>query len=140
MKRTVVLVLSATLLCSYMFGSIPPTAVQKTFMEKYKTATKISWEKEDSNEWEVDFVYEGCKFSADFAENGSWIDTEIKIKVAELPTAIAQTVKSIYSDWRIHKIVKKETSKIGTVYDVEMKKKDEKMTVTFNEDGTKVAD
>jgi len=140
MKRIVVVVLSAILLCSYMFGSTPPTTIQKTFMEKYKTATKISWEKEERNEWEVDFVYEGCKLSAVFAENGSWIETERKIKVAELPTAIAQTIKSIYSDWTIHKIVKKETSKIGIFYDVEMKKKDEKMTVTFNEDGTKVAD
>jgi len=57
MKRGALLVLSVILVCSYLFGGTPPTAVQKTFIEKYQTATNISWEKEDNNEWEVEFKF-----------------------------------------------------------------------------------
>jgi hypothetical protein len=138
MKRGVLFVLSVTLLCSYLFGGTPPTAVQKTFMEKYQSATKISWDNEDTKEWEAKFTFEGYNLSANFAENGTWIDTERKIKIADVPTAIAETINSIYTGWTIHKIVKKETPKSGTVYEVSLKKSTEKETVTLNEDGTKV--
>jgi len=140
MKKGVLLALSVILLCSYLFGGMPPTSVQKTFMEKYQSATKISWENEDSKEWEAKFTFEGNNLSANFADDGTWIDTERIIKNSEVPTAILETIKSIYTGWIINKIVKKETSKSGTVYDVGLKKRTEKETVTFNEDGTKVPD
>jgi len=140
MKRGVLLIISVTLLCSYMFGGIPPTAVQKTFMEKYQSATKISWDKEDTKEWEAKFTFEGYNLSANFADNGTWIETERKIKIVDAPPAIVETIKSIYTGWTMTKIVKNETSKRGTVYNISLKKNKEKETISFNEDGTKVAE
>jgi len=64
----------------------------------------------------------------------------MEMKIADSPTAILETINSIYSGWTLSEIVKKETSKQGTVYDVDLKKRTEKLKVTFKEDGTKVAD
>lgn len=66
-----------------------PTSVASTFNLKCPNATQIRWEKEDAKVWEAEFTSEGNKISANFADDGTWLETEREIVVADLPMVVA---------------------------------------------------
>ena len=66
-----------------------PTSVASAFNLKCPNATQIRWEKEDAKVWEAEFTSEGNKISANFADDGTWLETEREIVVADLPMAVA---------------------------------------------------
>ncbi len=100
----------------------PAANIQKAFETKFKTATNVKWGKEGKTEWEATFSYEGNKLSANFAENGAWLETEKQIKITDLPKAVSAAIKTKYSDWTITKADKTDTSKHGKIYEADLKK------------------
>jgi Putative beta-lactamase-inhibitor-like, PepSY-like len=106
-----------------------PAAVTGSFEKKYP-GTAAKWEKEDGN-YEVNFKKNGNSMSAVINTDGTIMETEMDIKIAELPTAILHYVKENYKGKTI-----KEGAKItkadGTVnYEAEVAGKD----VIFDADG-----
>jgi len=106
-----------------------PDAVKKSFAKKYPLVT-ANWEKEGVK-FEANFKQNGNTMSALIQPNGIITETEITIKVSELPTAVLTYVKQHFRDKTI-----KEGAKItkldGTVnYEAEVAGKD----VLFNEKG-----
>lgn len=106
-----------------------PDAVKKSFAKNYPLAT-AKWEKEGLK-FEANFKQNGNTMSALFQPNGIMTETEITVKVSELPTPVLTYVKEHYKDKTI-----KEGAKItkldGTVnYEAEVAGKD----VLFNEKG-----
>tara|TARA_R110002126_G_scaffold117912_1_gene257670 strand:+ start:272 stop:670 length:399 start_codon:yes stop_codon:yes gene_type:complete len=123
---------------SCAFAGTPPDAVKKAFAKKFPTATKVSWGVEGPKEWEADFTYEGDKISANFFEDGTWLETERQIKTVNLPKAVLTAVKSKYNDWKIVEADKTETSKKGIIYEVDLKKGLKSKSLAFKEDGTSI--
>lgn len=131
--------LSFALISSFAFaGLTPPSAVKTAFEKKFPSATKVSWGKEAPKEWEAEFTYEGNPISANFAENGTWLETEKKIKASDLPKSVAEAIKSTYSGWRIAEADKTETSKHGTIYEADLKMGKKNKSVAYKENGTAV--
>ena len=56
-----------------------------------KTIVK-TWDKEDGN-YEANFNQSGKIMSATFNTQGKWMETELTIKVSELPEAIPDFIK-----------------------------------------------
>ncbi len=125
-------------ICSFTFAKTPPKAVADAFMKKFPTATKVTWGVEGPKEWEAEFTIDGEKISANFNENGTWLETEKKIKAANLPKAVQAAVNKKYSDWKIAEADKTETAKHGTIYEVDLKKGMKSKSLAFKEDGTSV--
>jgi len=140
MKKKFLMIMTTVLIYSCSFAGTPPSSVQKAFTTKFPTATKVSWGKEGAKEWEAEFTLDGKKVSANFAEDGTWLETEREIKVADLPKSVAAAVKSKYTNWTITEADKTETSKHGLIYEVDLKKGTEKKDAAFKEDGTPVAE
>jgi hypothetical protein len=140
MKNIFLMVMSMALICSCSFAGKPPAAVQNAFEKKFPNATKICWGKEDATAWEAEFTYDGSKVSANFAEDGTWLETEQEITVAGLPKAVEEAISLNYPDWKITEADKTETSRHGTIYEADLKKGSEKKAVAFKEDGTPVAE
>ena len=130
--------MSIALICSCSFAGTPPAAVKAAFEKKFPTATKVSWDKEAATEWEAEFTFEGSSISANFAEDGTWLETEKKINATNLPKAVADAIKSKYPGWTISEADKTETSKHGTIYEADLKKGMDKKSVAYKEDGTPV--
>ncbi len=131
------------LLCTYATGfaqSKTPTAVTSAFNKKFPTATKVKWGKEGAKEWEAEFTFEGNHLSANFAEDGKWLETEKEIKVTDLPKAVTAAINSKYPGYTITEADKTETAKHGTIYEADLKKEKEKKEVAFKEDGTPVVE
>jgi hypothetical protein len=140
MKKLNLLILSLAIFCNYSFGITPPAAVQKAFEKKFPTATMVSWGKEGAKEWEAEFTFNGSKISANFTDDGTWLETEKAIKVIELPKAVAESIKTKFQGWVISAADKTETPKLGTIYEADLKKGKEKKSVAFREDGTLVSE
>ena len=121
-----------------MFAGTPPKAVKEAFAKKFPTATKVSWGKEAAKEWEAEFTYEGSKISANFAQDGTWLETENEIKAAALPTKVTEAIAKQFPGWKIVEADKTETSKHGTIYEADLKKGGNKKGVAYKEDGTPV--
>jgi hypothetical protein len=99
-----------------------PTAVKAAFAKQYPGAV-AKWEKEDGK-YEAGFKQNGSNMSALFEANGTMTESEMDIKVADLPTTVLAYVKEHYSGKKI-----KEGAKItkadGTVnYEAEVDGKD----------------
>ncbi|TDD95954.1 PepSY-like domain-containing protein [Flavobacterium cellulosilyticum] len=136
--KKLLMIMSIVLIYSCAFAGTPPEAVKKAFLKKFSTASKVSWGKESPKEWEAEFTYEGSKVSANFSEDGTWLETEREIKIDNLPKGILESVKSKYSDWKIAEVDKTDSSKHGTIYEVDLKKGMKSKSLAFKEDGTSI--
>lgn len=124
----------------YTFAAVPPTAALKAFDVKFKNATTVNWGKEGPKVWEAEFNFEGSRISANFAEDGTWLETERIIKTEELPPAVLKAIKANFPDWKIIEADKTETLKHGLIYEANLKKGLSKKDVAFKEDGTPVSE
>jgi hypothetical protein len=140
MKKIFLTIIGIAVIGSCSYAKIPPVAVQKTFEQNFPNATKISWGKESSKEWEAEFTSEGNKISANFAEDGTWLETEQEIKIEALPEAVAEAINSKYPGWSILEADKTETMKHGTIYEADLKNGREKKSAAFKEDGSPVVE
>ena len=124
MKKHLLLLAVSFSLATAGFAQATPPAVVKTAFEKaFPGATKTKWEKEDGN-YEAGFTDNGNKMAAVYNPQGALQETEVSIKVSELPAAIADYMKQHYKG-----ITVKEAAKItkagGAInYEAEINKKD----------------
>lgn len=138
MKKISLSIMAFVLVISCAFAMTPPKAVKDSFDKKFPTASKITWGKEAAKEWEAEFTFEGSKISANFYEDGTWLETEKEIKATNLPVAVAAAIKKNYQGWAVAEADKTETSKHGTIYEADLKKGTLKKSVAYKEDGTPV--
>lgn len=136
--KKILMIMALAFMGTSLFAGTPPKAVKDAFAKKFPTATKVTWGKEDVKEWEAEFTYEGSKISANFAQDGSWLETETQIKVAALPTKVAEAIAKQFPGWKIVEADKTETSKNGLIYEADVKKGANKKGVAYKEDGTPV--
>ena len=73
-----------------------PGAVKNAFTTKFPAATNIKWEKENKKELEANFKMNNTDVSANFNLDGTWVETETTIPVAELPVAVTNVVNTKY--------------------------------------------
>ena len=105
-----------------MDASKVPVVVKSSFVKQFPGAV-AKWEKEDGK-FEAGFKKDGNTMSALFDANGTMTESEMNIKVAELPVTVLEYVKEHYKGKSI-----KEGAKItkanGTVnYEAEVSGKD----------------
>lgn len=132
------MILAIVFIYSCSFAKTPPKAVSDAFMKKFPTATKVSWGVEGPKEWEAEFTLNGEKISANFNQDGTWLETEQEIKTANLPAAVLSDVKMNYATWKIVEADKTESAKHGTIYEVDLKKGLKSKSLAFKADGTSV--
>ena len=126
------------LIALYSLATTPTVAVQKAFEKKFPNSTKLKWRKENPTEWEAEFTINKENISANFAIDGTWLETEREIKVAELPEAVRDAIQKQYPGWKITEADKTETAKTGTIYEADLKKGKEKNEVAYLENGMPV--
>lgn len=101
MKTTILIV--SLFVCSLVVSAqkTPPAAVSKAFAEKFKSAEKVKWDMEDAKEWEAEFRMNGKETSASYDLAGKWLETEMEVKVFELPAAVKASLDKEYAGAKI---------------------------------------
>ena len=133
--KKIFMILTLVLVCSYSFAVTPPKIVRDSFAKKFPNATKVIWGKENPKEWEAEFTLEGNKFSANYGNDGSWIETEKVIKYRDLPKPVLLAISTHYPGWKISEADEIETPKNGKTYEVDLKKGKKKKEVNYKANG-----
>ena len=100
-----------------------PAVVKDAFKKTYKDVKEVKWEKEGAN-FEAEFEVGETDQSVVFDATGQVIETEIEIKVDELPSGVKDYVAKNYKDTKIKEATKITDSKGTVTYEAEIKGKD----------------
>lgn len=135
MNNLKVLILGLCLVGTINAQNNTPKEVTNAFSKKFPTATAVKWGKESATEWEAEFKMDGIKYSANFSTNGTWKETEHKIKFTQLPENIKTSVKSHFPHGKIEAIEVSETAS-GQYYECMIEDDETDMEVVFDHKGT----
>lgn len=114
----------------------PDSVVEKAFLEKYPTATHVSWVKK-GNYVEAEFK-EGTVFmKAWFDLDGNWSMTETEITdLRLLPVAVQEAfAASAYAQWKIDDIDQLERPGMETVYIIEVENGNQEVDLIYSAEG-----
>ena len=137
MKKLISLMLMMTFIafsCAQGTKENVPETVKSAFSKKFPTITKVKWEKEKEGEWEGSFKMEKKEYSANFAEDGTWLETEFEISKKDIPALVKQTLDSQFSEYSIEESEQSETSH-GIAYEFELEKGDIELEVAIDASG-----
>lgn len=96
-----------------------PIAVTAAFAKTHANVAKVSWSKEGSN-FEAEFTLNGKETSEVYAPNGTFIEAEVEINVADLPAAVKTKLK----DQKVTEAAKITKANGSVIYEAEIKGKD----------------
>jgi hypothetical protein len=112
-----------------------PATVINAFKAKFPGATKIKWEIAEAKDYEAEFKLDGVEYSANFAQDGTWLETETEMEVSQLPQAVSQAITKDFAGFKIEEAEKTETSDHKTYYEVEISKDKETLEVQISTTG-----
>ena len=111
-----------------------PQPVKAAFMKQFPKAERAKWEMEDKKDYEVNFTQGGAKWSAKYAADAKWLETEHAVKLDELPPAVRTAIATNYADHKVERAEVAESPQ-GTMYEVDLEKGEHSMEVVFSADG-----
>ncbi len=111
-----------------------PAKVKTAFTQKFPTAKKVSWDKENAHEWEAEFKMSGQEYSANFDNDGNWKETEYGIKSSQLPPAVNATLKVEFAGYDVEKAEVSETQE-GKVFEMKIENNEHSMEVVMDGNG-----
>jgi uncharacterized membrane protein YkoI len=138
MKKAL-LIITALCIVTFAFAqekgkASPPEKVKTSFAKKFPKAEKVKWEQENATEWEAEFKLAGAEYSANFNNDGTWIETEHEIKQSEIPAAVKKTLDTEFAGYKVEEYEMVETAK-GTFYEFELEKGKEEIEVLIDANG-----
>jgi hypothetical protein len=115
-------------------GKNVPAKVKTSFNNKFPEVKKVSWDKENAHEWEAEFKMNGQEYSANFATDGTWKETEYRVKVAALPKAVKSTLESEFKGYNVEMAEVSETHE-GKVFEIKIENDEHEMEVVIDGNG-----
>lgn len=112
-----------------------PAEVQKSFAQKYSSASRIEWE--DKAGYKVaDFRYNNVETSAWFDTHGTWYMTESDIPFSALPLVVQTSFKaSEWASWRVDDVDMIEKKDSETLYIIEVEQRESEADIYYSADG-----
>lgn len=138
MKRSINLI-SILLLCIIIScsekGDKVPKLVADAFNEKFAGATDVAWIRESDTEWEVEFEMAKLEYTAAFNADGTWLETEKKVEIHELPQNVMLTLSTQYERFKADEAELVETAE-GRFYEIELENDSSEIEVRITPEGT----
>jgi len=127
-------VVLAMVVCTEAQKKEAPQSVKSAFEQQFKNVSGVKWDQEKTGEWEAEFKMNGKEYSANFDEQGKWLETEYEINENQIPAAVKNTINTSFAGYKMKESEISETSK-GKAYEFELIKEKEKVEVAITEDG-----
>ncbi|MES2382006.1 MAG: PepSY-like domain-containing protein [Bacteroidota bacterium] len=132
MKKTTIMI-AAVLFSTLTFAQethekdIPakgvPAKVKEALQKQFPNAKEVKWEKEN-DKYEAAFDLNKADYSALFDVDGNLIETEVEIKLSELPNGVLAYIKTKYTGQKVKEAAKITDAKGTVTYEAEIKGKD----------------
>ena len=107
-----------------------PQVVKNALLQKFPKAKEVKWDKEGKN-FEASFDLNNVDNSVLLSQDGKIVETEIEIKVSQLPKNALQYLKDNYKNQKVKEAAKIVTEEGTIIYEAEIKGKD----LLFDENG-----
>lgn len=115
-----------------------PEEVRKSFTDNYPQISQHRWEMVHGN-YVVDFKINGRDMEIWFDMQGNLVRVETDITYAELPAEVkAAHEASAYATWRVEDVDKIESPTKETVYELEVEKGEQDLTLIYTASGSPV--
>ena len=121
----------------FALGNTPPL-VRNAFNNKFPNASHVKWDKENAHEYEASFEWKGEKLSANFGENGNWLETESPISFHLLPEKIQTSFHQTHSGVKVRAVSKITNSQGNTKFEVEFRKGLKTFEVFYTPEGNEI--
>lgn len=140
MKNLWLMVTMVTLFSANVFGAgnAVPAKVRIGLEHKFQNAQQVKWSKESAKEWEAEFAWHGKAYSANFNNQGEWLETEYRISESEIPVAVKTALKKDFPDYKITIAEISETNK-GKVFEFDIKNGQHKKEIAYVVNGTLIS-
>ena len=112
-----------------------PIAVTSAFNQKFPNATNVKWDKENAHEYEAEFVWNSVNYSANFSDNGEWLETESPSSFNQLPEKVKAEFNKLHKGLKVKSVSKIDTSKRKTIFEIEIMKGVRIVELFYSEDG-----
>jgi hypothetical protein len=112
-----------------------PVNVKTAFSQKFPNAKKIKWDVENEKEWEAEFKMEGKKMSANFDNEGKWLETETGVDKKDLPETVLGSLKNEFKEYSIEEVEFVENSEYKG-YEIKLEADEADIEVMIDSNGT----
>jgi hypothetical protein len=137
--KTQILILTVTLLLGFtdcgQSGKNVPDPVKSAFSQKFPGATMVKWGRENDREWEAEFQMNGKNYSANFSNEGTWMETEYEVSIEELPSAVKSTLDRESAGLKI-KLSEVTETENGTAFEFVLRKGETGTELVIDNTGT----
>ena len=133
-----IILVAVAVICAYATSfatSKTPIAAIVAFNKKFPNATNVKWGKENAHNYEAAFKLNGITYSANFSDSGEWLETESPITFNQLPEKVQQAFNLVHKGAKVKAAAQIETSKQGTIYEVEITKGIKTVEFFYNANG-----
>lgn len=123
--KKLALMIAAGMITSFSFSQKlqdkdVPAEVKTAFQKAYPNAKEVKWDKERGN-YEASFDVNKIDNSVLFDGKGNLLETEIEIELNQLPSSIADYIKTHYSGQKIKEGAKITDAEGNITYEAEIK-------------------
>lgn len=121
MKNIICVLIALTSLCPSNYAKCNvPEIILNAFNQKFPDSIDAKWDRENSQEYEVEFQWKGQKYSANFSLNGEWQETESPITFAQLPEYVKTRFYTDYKGEKVKSVSQIDTRNRETTFEVEI--------------------
>jgi len=138
MKKMILTTLTLLCVSATIFAQSTPSAVTAAFNQKFPGATNVKWDKENVHNYEASFELKDGKYSANFSDTGTWLETESPFSFTLLPEKVQTAFNTEHKGATIIAISKIETSKGEIKYEVEIKSGKKTVEVFYTTEGKEI--
>ncbi len=138
MKKLIIVAIVAMFSTTALHATEVPEVVKKAFQQKFPTAKKVKWEKENNNDFEASFTLNDKEISAVYSIDGQLKETETEIAVSELPKSVIDALAKKDANAKIEEAEKIERSDNTIIYETEVKINKKKRELLFDSNGNEV--
>jgi uncharacterized membrane protein YkoI len=132
--RNIILIVLAVLACQSI-SIAQSKAITTAFQQKFPSATKIKWQKENATEYEANFEMNGLKYSANYSTKGEWLETESPVAFDKLPTKVTEAFQAHHKNQKVKSASLIETSSGALKYELEYRKGLKMVELFYDENG-----
>lgn len=108
--------------------------MEASFKKDFPNAQKVTWE-EEHGKFEAGFTLGTVHESATYDKSGHRNEVEVAIKVAELPAAVQEYLKTHFADSKVIEAAKITNDKNVITFEAEVSGKGKKQDVLFDVNG-----
>ena len=118
----------------FIFVMNTPKEVKTSFAKKFPRVTDVFWERESIDQWEAEFTFKNVEYSANYLDDGTWLETKHKMAYHEMTLVAKNTLTKEFPTYKVELVELLETLNTSA-YKIQISKESKSMEVLISLEG-----